>query len=117
MAFFQFSTATTIPATTPGGDPFFSELRTLAIADLATLYTALVQVGASLEGSAALPRTSGDARQVIADMLEVNDERIVTLVEELRGRRPAEDERRDWTRTIAAFDAMLSSAETSPGLA
>lgn len=95
-------------ATVIVGDPFFAELRTLAIADLATIYTALVNVGASLEGSAALPRTSGDARQVIADMIEVNDARIVAVVDELRSRRPGEDERRDWTRTISAFDAMVA---------
>lgn len=108
MAYLVFTTPSTGAASTIVGDPFFAELRSLAIGDLATVYTALVQVGASLEGSAALPRTSGDARQVIADMLEVNDERIVAVVDELRSRRPAEDERRDWIRTVAAFDAMLA---------
>lgn len=103
MAYLVQTTSREFGATAVIGDPFFAELRTLAIADLATIYTALVQVGASLEGSAALPRTSGDARQVLADMLETNDERIVAVVEELRSRRPAEDERRDWTRTVGMF--------------
>lgn len=107
MAYLVHNKSCDAGATVIVGDPFFAELRTLAVADLATIYTTLVQVGASLEGSAALPRTSGDARQVIADMLEVNDERIVAVVDELRSRRPAEDERRDWTRTIGAFEAMI----------
>ncbi len=108
MAYLVESMSCDVGATVVIGDPFFAELRTLGVSDLATLYSALVKVGASLEGSAALPRTSGDARQVIADMLEVNDERIVAVVDELRSRRPTEDERRDWTRTVAAFDAMLA---------
>lgn len=108
MAYLVDNTSCDAGATVIVGDPFFAELRTLSIADLATVYSALVNVGASLEGSAALPRTSGDARQVIADMLEVNDERIVAVVDELRSRRPGEDERRDWIRTVAAFDAMLA---------
>lgn len=108
MAYLVHTTSCDAGATVIVGDPFFAELRTLSVSDLATIYTTLVQVGASLEGSAALPRTSGDARQVIADMLEVNDERIVAVVDELRSRRPGEDERRDWTRAIAAFDAMAA---------
>jgi hypothetical protein len=108
MAYLVPNTSCDFGATVIVGDPFFAELRSLAIGDLATIYTALINVGASLEGSAALPRTSGDARQVLADMLEVNDERIVAVVDELRSRRPGEDERRDWTRTISAFDAMVA---------
>lgn len=107
MAYLVHNMSCEAGATVIVGDPFFAELRTLSVSDLATIYTTLVQVGASLEGSAALPRTSGDARQVIADMLEMNDERIVAVVDELRSRRPAEDERRDWTRTIGAFEAMI----------
>ncbi len=108
MAYLVHTTSGMSGATAIVEDPFFAELRTLAIADLATLYTALVQVGASLEGSTALPRTSGDARQVLNDMLETNDMRLEAVVEEMRGRRPDADERRDWTRTIAAFDAMVA---------
>lgn len=88
-------------------DAFISDLASLTVCELQTVYETLRHTGWALQAGHNMPRTTLAARAALDLLLDENDGRLEAVIDEIRSRPVTEEDAHDRARALGDYAALV----------